>query len=481
MRRREGIDVARITALVVVVAGHLLLAVVDTQGGEIRAANLISLHPGLVWLAALAPMPVFFAAGGWANATATPQGAAPRLRALIGAAAAVVAIWSTLVVVASASGIGVADELAKGARLATQPLWFLAAYVPMAAYGRTLARLVQRHLVAAIVVVLGGLALLDWARFVLHAPDWVGWPGFFLAWGAPWLLGAWWRGWSEGGGTLVPPERRVGACLLVGAAGACLMLVALCGYSPGLIDAVPDARSNTTPPTLYTAVAGLAQVGLLMLIASRLDRAGRRWRGIWSRAGEAAAGVYVWHLTGLAVCVGAVAAGVPVPERLTWSWWLTRPLWWAVALVVTLGCTAATAGARRWLASQSGKAPPSTTSGRVGSGVAAATVGAAVVGLYGPKTAPMAVACSGLLVAAWRLLGCRAKPRRSSEPATTAGPGAGTWSARELPDGVTDGLGREDPNGIGTGRNLAGGRGHEPVAVVAGVGGKDGPGQAVVG
>jgi hypothetical protein len=82
--RREGIDVARILALLVVVLGHLLLAVVDRPGDEVRGANLLALHPGWALVAAAAPMPVFFAAGGWANATAAWSSAVPRLRTLVG-------------------------------------------------------------------------------------------------------------------------------------------------------------------------------------------------------------------------------------------------------------------------------------------------------------------------------------------------------------------------------------------------------------
>ena len=105
-----------------------------------RGTNLLLLYPRWAVLAAAAPMPVFFAAGGWANASTSPRGAAPRLRTLIGLAAAVVGCWSIAVLVASAFLGGEPGVLGKGARLATQPLWFLAAYVPFAFWGRALAR-----------------------------------------------------------------------------------------------------------------------------------------------------------------------------------------------------------------------------------------------------------------------------------------------------------------------------------------------------
>ncbi len=93
------------------------------------------------------------------------------------------------------------------------------------------------------------------------------------------------------------------------ATAAAVGLVLAAGYFPSLIDAVEGERSNTTPPTLFTSVAALVQVGLLMVAGGGLDRLARRWRGLLDRAGEAAVGVYVWHLSGLALCAAALAAG----------------------------------------------------------------------------------------------------------------------------------------------------------------------------
>ncbi len=112
-----------------VVAGHLALAVVDRHQGRVRGANLVALHPNLEALAALSPMPVFFAAAGWANATSTLRTGAARLRALVGLAAVVVVAWSAAVVVATLAA-GDAGVIGDGARVATQPVWFLAAYPP---------------------------------------------------------------------------------------------------------------------------------------------------------------------------------------------------------------------------------------------------------------------------------------------------------------------------------------------------------------
>ena len=253
---RDAIDVARVLALLLVVVGHLTLAVIDRADDRVRGANLLELHPGWAVAAALAPMPVFFAAAGWANARATPVSAGPRLRSFVGAAAAVVVAWSAGVVVADVVA-GDPGIVADGARVATQPVWFLAAYVPLAAGGHLLSTFVARRPVAVVGGCLAALALLDLARFGFGAPDWIGWPGFFVAWGVPWLLGAWWRHRVETGPFR---ERWTGTVLAGGALIGAVVLVHAGGYAPALIDAVPGARSNTTPPTLYTATVGIAQV-----------------------------------------------------------------------------------------------------------------------------------------------------------------------------------------------------------------------------
>jgi hypothetical protein len=388
-----------------VVAGHLSLAVVDRGPHGLRGANLLTLRPGWVWVAALAPMPVFFAAAGWANATADLASASGRLRSLVGLGAVVVGVWSVAALLAlavTADGGVVAD----GARLATQPMWFLAAYVPFTAFGRRLARLATAHVVVAVGGALGALTVIDVARFGLGAHRWIGWPAFFVAWGVPWLLGAWWRSrWERG----ARDERRVGAVLLLVAVVAATALVRYAHYQPALIDTDSARRSNTTPPTLYTAIVAVAQVGVQLLAAGALDRLARRFRRLWDRAGEAAVAVYAWHLTALVLCVGVVAAGLPVPRRLTGAWWATRPIWWTAVLAVAAGLVALTAAARSRLR----RFPPAAEARWPLAGVVLAAAGAALVGVEGPRAVWSAVACGTLFATAWWSLRPRA-PRRSA-------------------------------------------------------------------
>ncbi|HEX5616046.1 MAG TPA: acyltransferase family protein [Acidimicrobiia bacterium] len=398
--RRDAIDVARMGALALVVLGHLALAVIDrAPDGDVRGENLLALYPDWTGLTVLAPMPVFFAAAGWANVRGSLVHRPRQLRTLVGVGAVVVGAWSAVVVIADAVG-GDPGLFGDGARIATQPLWFLAAYVPFAVSGERLARAGARAPVLVIGSALALLALLDAARFAFDAPSWVGWPGFFVAWGIPWIAGAWWRDRWEGSAF---SEARTGMLLALGAATAAAVLVATFGYSAALIDTTGSGRSNTTPPTLYTAVAALAQVGLLQIVAGGLDRIGRRWRRLWARAGELAIGVYVWHLTALALCVGLVSLGGPAPSRLTAAWWWTRPVWWFLVLIVCAAIVLLTARVRIELEGR-GRSRPRGTAAIV-AGVALVSAGAAYLGLRGPTTALRATLCTATFVLGWWLIG----------------------------------------------------------------------------
>jgi hypothetical protein len=409
-QRRGAVDLARVGALALVVLGHLSMAVIDRgPDGALRGDNVLSLHPSAAWLAMLAPMPVFFAAGGWANAASTAVAAAARVRRVVGLAAVVVGVWWAAAVVEWLvhGGRGIVND---GARLATQPFWFLAAYVPFAVAGATMARWVQRPFLA-VGACLAGLVMLDVARFALGAPEWVGWPGFLLAWAVPWLLGAAWRADQVKEDADARSERRHGAALAVAAGLGAAALVWLAGYQPALIDAVEGERSNTTPPTLFTAVAGMVQVGLLMVAAAPLDRLAARWRRHLDRGGELSVAVYSWHLTALVLCVVPLAAGLWAPERFGLAWWLTRPVWFAAVLGVTLLLVAATERVAQHLPRRP-RGEPATT--LVWAGVVMAAVGAGAAGRWGPRTPTAAlVSLAGLCLGWWWLGGAwRAHLRR---------------------------------------------------------------------
>ena len=385
---------ARSLALFAVVLGHLVLAVIDRDpSGSLRGDNLIALYPHLSWLTLIAPMPIFFAAGGWANATATAQSSATRLRTLMGLGAVVVTIWSGASIIELLI-VGHGATVADGARIATQPLWFLTAYIPFAAYGKRIAAVAQ-HPIIAVGIALVSLTAIDIARFGFDANDKWGWPSFFLAWSIPWIIGSWWRHASHSQSF---NERRVGCALFIAGSVAAFMLVKAAHYYPALIDAVPNKRSNTTPPTLFTAAVAVAQTGILMMIATSLDSVARRWHSIINALGTVSIAVYMWHLSALALCAGLIALGVPSPTRLTASWWLTRPLWFALIIGITALFATATSFVRKQVQFRTPRPHVAET---FHAGVALAVLGAGVIGLYGPRTLPGATIAIAAFIGSW--------------------------------------------------------------------------------
>lgn len=406
--RRVAIDVARAGALVLVVAGHLLMAVVDrSPSGELRGANLLALAPQWEWLTVIAPMPVFFAAAGWANARAEPGTTIARLRPLVGLATVVTCVWY-LPAAVELSLTGDRGVIGDGARIATQPIWFLAAYLPMAAAGGWMARRAARP-VWSVGACLAALAVVDVARFAAGLADGWGWTLFLPAWAVPWLLGCWWR---DSAGADPGGHRRevgAGALLAVGATVVAAAMVVAAGYDAALVDAVPGGRSNTSPPTAFTAVAAIGQVGVVMCVAGLLDRWGARHRAAVTRIGSVAVPVYLWHLTALALCSGVVALGMPVPTRLTTWWWLTRPLWWAGVVSVTLLLVVISGALRP--PSRAGSTmvgPPGVrhpgASLQQWVGLLLGAAAAAAIGLRGPVSVPVAALTVVALAAGWWLM-----------------------------------------------------------------------------
>lgn len=376
------------------------MVVIDRKSdGSLRGVNIIELFPRWEWVTMLSPMPLFFAASGWANTSSTVQSRVRRVRALVGLGLAVLLAWfvASLIELFVTGHTGIIRD---GARISTQPLWFLAAWAPFTLFAPVLERAARRPLAT-----LAGLGLFlvstDALRFGVDAPRWVGFPGFFAAWSVPWILGAWWRARSGAGKF---DERRVGIRIVVVSTLCAVVLVRWFGYRPALIDAVPNGRSNTTPPTLYTLVASCVQVGLLMIAAQRLDRVATHSRRLVSRLGELSAGVYAWHLTALSLCGALLAAGLWTPTRLTAAWWWTRPVWFGVVLGVTSLFIAGTRSVSAMFAARS-KAPglfPSSTA--IFASATSSAVGGGLIGLYGPRNLAFILVTPILLLVGWATL-----------------------------------------------------------------------------
>jgi surface polysaccharide O-acyltransferase-like enzyme len=384
--RRGAIDIARSSSLVLVVVAHLTMVVLDrATDGSLRGVNIFELYPRFELLTMLSPMPLFFVASGWANVGGRAESRMTRTISLTALASVVGVAWSVAALIegAATGGNGIVSD---GARIATQPLWFLTAWVPFTACANALTR-ASRRIIPSIGACIAVLVITDVVRFVGGAPRWIGYPGFFAAWAVPWLIGAWWRQRHDSGSF---DERRAGLVLVVGGLVVLIGLVRMFGYHPALIDAVPGHRSNTTPPTLFTAVAAMVQAGVFIVAARRLDAiAARRARAIGA-LDAIAPGIYVWHLTALSLWGAALAAGLWAPVRLSAAWWTTRPLWWGAIVGTSIALSIPTRKALARLP-RPGAGSASTLRPLFVAGVAIATISFGLIGLYGPDTTVMAV------------------------------------------------------------------------------------------
>ena len=409
INRRGAIDLVRSGSLLLVVLGHFTMTVIDTSpSGSVRGSNLLALYPQWAWLGMLSPMPAFFVAAGWANAHSTINNRIRRLRILVAVSATVITIWSLIsileIVVTQQSGV-----LGDGARIATQPLWFLAAYVPLATVTHLLARW-SAHIVAVVLTCIGVVAVGDVARFAFTTPRWVGYPGFFATWAIPWAMGIWWRLQHE---KKLLPERKVGASLAVIGVIASIFLVRFAGYHPSLIDAVPGHRSNSTPPTLFTCAAAVMQVGIIMVFAQQLDVLAAQCQRILRRMNALSVGAYVWHLTAIAICAGFVALGAPMPTRFSLDWWILRLPWFIMVLVITAVLVVGTRMIQKHLQSKDLQESVHIKTNTVG--LVLVSVGSLVTGLYGPRTLPTALAMTGCFLSGLLLLFVRGLTQTSSQ------------------------------------------------------------------
>ncbi|RYP87570.1 acyltransferase [Nocardioides guangzhouensis] len=384
--RNRAVDLVRASAVLAVVAGHWLMAVLwlDEDGG-VRRSSLLGLatwtHP-LTWLFQV--MPLVFVVGGFANALSwrhavaagTPYAAwlRHRLQRLVGPLVPLLVLWlllpGLLRLGTSARALRIAD------RASLVPLWFIATYVVVVALVPATLALWDRIGLWSVLAGAAVVVAVDVASLAAGLPL-VAAVNALVVWATLHQLG---YAWLDGRVAGVP--RR----LLLTAAGLAVLVVLthLGPYATSMVGVRGPEIGNTAPPRTTLVGLGVAQAGVAMLLEPLLGRVARV-RPVWAATVAVNARImtlYLWHLT----AVGLVALGVPgtplaalleVPYG-TAGWWWSRFWWFALVGTVTAGLVLAL-GRFEHPAGPPGAAPP------------------VVVPLLG-----VTATCVGLALLAWR-------------------------------------------------------------------------------
>ena len=324
-------DLMRTAALGAVIVGHWTMAAVRPDDDEVlRVGNVLSDAPWLwpvTWVLVL--IPLFFFVGGFSNATSLARARARgrtdrawvrgRVVGLLRPVAPFVLV--VLAVVAAALALGAPRTLTLTvAVVVLMPMWFVAVYTVLAMLTPTMLRLDERFGMRVPVVMALGAIAVDTVRIGTDVPL-TGYANYVLVWGLAQQLGFAYRD-----GRLLRLPRRTVVLWFVLALAAMAAAAASPWWAESMVGTAGQ-RSPMNPPSTLAMLHVLVQVaGVLLLrpvVVGRLD--GPRLAPVLDRAAALSMRAFLWHLPVVVVLTGAwVAAGMPLPEPGSGTWWWTR-------------------------------------------------------------------------------------------------------------------------------------------------------------
>lgn len=398
--RDRSVDVIRAACLVLVVLLHAMMVGVTVVDGLPVFEN--ALETG--WFAPVSwfvqMMPLFFIAGGftaigsWRRARATgtrpAEWVSARMGRLFGPAVVVMLTIAAALLALTLSGVPAEIVHEAGWRL-SQPMWFLGVFALSQALVPLLAGWHERTPVVALGSLGAVVAVVDVARFAAELPG-IGYLNLAFAWLAIQQLGFW-----SADGRLEALRVRSRAILAQALLAAAVILVLAGPYAANMY-------ANQDPPTLVLVLLGGAQLALFSLAQPWLKRAYERpvIAAIVDWIGARAMTIYLWHMPVLIALAGigvlfSLGGFLPLPELHSAAWWLTRPGWLALVLIVVTAVAHATARFER-------RSPgaPSGIPWRA-SLAAVAGVGSVVLVFVAGLDWVSAIAAAGLAVTAVRL------------------------------------------------------------------------------
>jgi peptidoglycan/LPS O-acetylase OafA/YrhL len=421
-RREPQVDLVRTLAVTAVAVGHWLAIGITRADDGIDGVNVLGELPWthlLTWL--LQVMPLFFFVAGYANAGSLARHrelggdglgwVLRRYRRLVAPTALLMLVLVVAVSAARMAGVD-PDQVARGAWVATVPLWFLAVYLAVVLAVPAVSILQRRVGLAVPAACALFVAGSDLARFHLDEPGWTE-ATFVVAW-----LGVHQLGWAWGQGRLAATPRVGLPMIAVGATG--LLVATQVGPYPVSMVRVPGAEvHNSEPPTLAMLALGLVHIGAVLTLAGRAAAwLGRRRRpaALVAWVQTALLSVFLWHMAA-AVVAAVLLHGtglVPVTEIGSAEWLRWRPGWVAACAAAAVVLVAAARPVEAWSlrfprGGRAGSGPWAVLGavGALGAVVAMVRLAQAGLGPHGPLALPTEsiagiLACAAVLVAVAR-------------------------------------------------------------------------------
>ncbi len=297
--RDRSIDAIRAYGLVIVVAGHYLMGIVQWNRNVPHLGNTLSSSlylQAITWIFQV--MPLFFIAGGaanfisWKSAIAKQTSYAvwlwKRAHRLLSPA-----LLYLLVMIALGALITPNTNREMGRvllNISTQLLWFLGVYIVITAITPFTVRLYENLQIQSIFIWLGLIAFCDFAHLAdtTFAP--ISLFNFIFVWAMVSQLG------------YAFEKNLVSKSVAAVAVGTALLaeigLVAIFPYPISLVGMPTDTVSNMAPPTLVLALHSIVIWGLLSLMKNQINSFCQRAR-VWKivvGANMAAMTIYLWHI-----------------------------------------------------------------------------------------------------------------------------------------------------------------------------------------
>lgn len=332
--RNRYVDFLRAVSILVVVAGHWLIATAWYVDGQLTPGHLLESHPQHQWLTWLFQvMPIFFIVGGYSNGISLESAArkgqgyaawlAARLHRLVTPLLVLIVTWGIVAGVMDLMGVRPA-VIVFTSQAALIPTWFLSIYITLVLLAPAMYELWRRYGFLSFWA-LAAMAVIVDALFFGADLRWPGWTNYFWVWLAVHQLGFAWR------------DGRMGSVpmLLVYSAIGFGILYALIHYGPyplAMVGSPDDGLSNTLPPKITLLALGVFQFGPLLALEGPMRRALNGLR-LWAATvlvNSMIMTIYLWHIT-VMVLLGSVmylsgGFGFGV-EPGTADWWATRPIW----------------------------------------------------------------------------------------------------------------------------------------------------------